>query len=343
MKDDPRDFNWAPNQIEELKDRVKRLEGQTEFESSEDNDRIKALFAAVHELQSVVASMRTQQDLMISKGHGEPFEVWCRRKINSLAHGFEVHARLIEKSEERLDDLDDRVSGMTPYIELETRVSTLEGYPRRITPGLPRMSEPDDGPSFRDDPYDSMKVDATLPKGTAVAGIDNYMVSPVVETSDQIAERRRVLVEAMKDGRITFGGQPVRPGRKYERDLNDEPDLDAVNRLIEAGPFKAGDVIPSWITTARAMNEIRIALERSDTEFVLNQAEARVRHYLTTNAPWTIEGVVRAVHARPEPDFQPEEAKVVGTVCPAKHYGPVACWAVDRLHWHDKYGVVHVD
>lgn len=312
MKDDPREVDWAPKKIEELNDRLHRLERQTQFETSEDNDRIKALEAAVRELQSAVASMRTQQDFMIGEGHGEPFEVWCRRKINGLAHGFEVHTRLIEQSQERVD-------GMTPYVELESRVSALEGHPRR-------------------DPYDSMKggvsdadefmkAETSFPPGVAVAGMEHYMVSPVVETAEQIEERRRVLVESMKDRRITFDPEPVN---------------------TEAGP-PAGWVQAqdgSWLPPFR---------------LVLDEAAARVRRYMGNLDldPEFTTGVVRAIQGEFEPDGvehppipgpkstfldrrdvnEREAAKIVATKCP----GFGQCYASDRLHWHDQYGVVHIN
>lgn len=313
MKDDPRDFDWAPNQIEELKDRVKRLERQTEFEASEDNDRIKAMEAAVRELQSAVASMRSQQDFMIGEGHGEPFEVWCRRKINGLAHAFTETDRMIGYMGQRLDRIENQ--GSKTVTELESRVSALEGHPRR-------------------DPYDSMKG--------GVSDADEFMASPVVvETSEQIEERRRVLVESMKDRRVTFDPAPERKLIGPPHAHLDAPCTEACYEPVntESGP-PAG-----WV-------QAEDGAWSSPATVVLNQAEARVRDYLGNLDldPDFTAGVVRAVRGvvadgdLPKSTFldrrdvdEREAAKVVGTKCP----GSPQCWAVARLHWHDRHGVVH--
>lgn len=340
MEDDPREVDWAPRQI-------------------------RALRTAVNELQSAVASMRSHQDFMSGGIHGEPFEVWSRRQIGK----FGINLRDVI---ERLDGLDnanarkgDGISGLSDQVnsltettnrlqELFTRVSALEGYPRRITPGLPRMSEPDDGPSFRDNPYDSMKG--------GVSDADEFMVPPEVktqatvcdehkaqyfysgydagkrdasigETSEQIAERRRVLVESMRNRRITFDPEPVN---------------------TESAP-PAG-----WVRQEDGCWS-------SPVTVVLNQVEARVRDYMGRQAPWTTEGVVRAVQGEFEPDgvehppipgaettcsekgHDHSTSSCLGPVktseCPAntnRGSGAYSCWAWGRQHYHDKVGVVHI-
>jgi hypothetical protein len=300
VEDDPREVDWAPKRIrgltrhfEVLEGRVHRLEGQTQFEATEDYDRIKGMEAAVRELQSAVASMRTQQDFMIGEGHGEPFEVWCRRKINGLTHGFEVHTRLIEKTEERLDGLDNADARKGNGIGgLSDQVNSLTETTNRLQELFSRVS--------------ALENDSSLPNGTAVSGMDNYMVSPVADDgpkstwldrrdANEVEERRRVLVEAMKDRRITFT-----PG------FSDE------TPLIQA-EARVRDYMGNHFSTA-TVEGVVAALRGGVVRPEDNDSDARL----------------------PRNGY----ARVVATKCP----GFGQCYAADQgMHWHDQYGVVHTD
>lgn len=343
MKDDPREVDWAPNQI-------------------------KALFAAVHELQSTVASIRSQQDFMIGEGHGEPFEVWCRRKINGLGRAVEVHTRLIEKSQERLDGLDDRVSGMTPYVELESRVSALEGYPRRITPGLRRMSEPDDGPSFQDDitgidPHDGPDTYPTI--RTQCPGVPHRgHTKPGTQCPIEKEAKRLGLRD---DVSMSRGVEDDDPGcLDHGKGCGGWPGHNPVTQdhVCSTGCTPGhGPVQPKVQETSEQIAERRRVLVDSmkdrrvtfDPEhsvlpdWAAHLVEVRVRHYLESNAPWSIDGVVRALRGEltflDRRDVNEKMGPVKTSECPAntnRGQGPHSCWAWGRQHYHDKVGVVHV-
>jgi hypothetical protein len=284
MEDDPREVNWAPNQI-------------------------KALRTAVNELQSAVASIRSQQGFMLGEGHGEPFEVWCRRQLSKMAIG--------------LRDLSDQGNSDRDRLnQVIGQVSALES---------PVFTGPTAARLFTDN--------ASMPTGTAVAGMENYMVD--VEFSAEPSKRKLIgPAYAHHDAPCTEAC--------YEKEHISEGD---------DGPRSTDSALPSFEdienrrrTLVEAMKEKRVTFRPGlADETPLIQAEVRVRDYMGNHfSTATVEGVVAALRGgvvRPEDNYSdaPLPRKVKTVECPAdSNRGPDSCWAWGRIHYHDKVGVVHL-
>lgn len=226
MKDDPRETDWAERNIRALQAEVDRIKRNTGLDNPEDEELDTSMMGWLIRLQNEI---RYIGDVIRSGAASSS------RRVVRLEAKVTENAKAIDAVSEEGGATDQAIAFHND------RISALEDRLKRLDSQTQFESSEDDA---RIKSIEAALRDYGVPiPGAKVPIVDD----PLYGRSEPVAKARTSEIKIEFD-----------PSPEQRRVIFNESD--PVARFIEAGPFKAGGVIPPWLATAASMNAIRDAL-----------------------------------------------------------------------------------